>query len=83
MTCLVNAFLGDKALCDGKTKEERLEWFNKHIVEKAARQDERDEKLVESVAMIAKLLGKSANDILESIAEVLINDDDEEEEEND
>lgn len=80
MTCLVNAFINDDDLCDGKTKEERVEWFNKHIVEKAADQKERDEKLVESVDVIAKLLGKSANDILKSIAELLINADEEEEE---
>lgn len=80
MTCLVNAFINDDDLCDGKTKEERVEWFNKHIIEKAADQKERNEKLVESVDVIAKLLGKSANDILKSIAELLINADEEEEE---
>ena len=86
MTCLVNAFLGDSDLCEGKTKEERLEWFNKNIVELAYDEDKRAKEIQKAAQEIAKLLGEKTDAILTGIlkameAEAEDDDDDEDEDE--
>ncbi len=86
MTCLVSAFLDNEDLCDGKTRKERLEWFNKHIVERAYDEDKRAKEIREAAQEIAKLLGKETDAILTGIlkameAEAEDDDDDEEEDE--
>lgn len=86
MTCLVGAFLDDDDLCDGKTRKERLEWFNKHIVERAYDEDKRAKELQEAAQEIAKLLGKGVDEILTGVlkameAEAEDDSDDEEDDE--
>lgn len=86
MTCLVKAFLGDSDLCEGKTKEERLEWFNENIVNLAYNEDKRSKAVQEAAQEIAKLLGKGADEILTGIlkameAEAKDDSDDEEDDE--
>lgn len=86
MTCLVSAFLDDEDLCDGKTKKERLEWFNKNIVERAYDEDKRSKEVQKAAQEIAKLLGKGADEILTGIlkameSEAEDDDDDEEDDE--
>ena len=71
MTCLVNAFLGDSDLCEGKTRKERLEWFNKHIVERAYDEDKRAKEIQEAAQEIAKLLGKGVDEILTGILKAM------------
>ena len=86
MTCLVNAFLGDSGLCEGKTRKERLEWFNKHIVEIAYDEDKRSKEIQEAAKRIAEMLDKGADEILTGIlkameADAADDDDDEDEDE--
>lgn len=86
MTCLVGAFLDNKDLCEGETRKERLEWFNKHIVERAYDEGKRAKGIQEAAQEIAKLLGKGADEILTGIlkameAEAEDDDDDEEDDE--
>ena len=86
MACLVSAFLDDEDLCDGKTRKERLEWFNKHIVELAYGEDKRSKELQKAAQEIAKLLGKKADEILMGVlkameAEAEDDDDDEDDDE--
>ena len=86
MTCLVAEFLDDDDLCDGKTRKERLEWFNKHIVELAYDEDKRAKELQEAAQEIAKLLGKGVDEILTGVlkameSEAEDDDDDEEDDE--
>ncbi len=85
MTCLVNAFLGDSDLCEGKTRKERLEWFNKHIVERAYDEDKRAKEIQEAAQEIAKLLGKGVDEILTGILKAMEADDgdDDDDEEDD
>ena len=86
MTCLVNAFLGDSDLCEGKTKEERLEWFNKNVVEPAYDEDKRAKGIQEAAQEIAKLLGKGADEILTGILKAMeagMDDDDDDDEDDD
>ena len=86
MTCLVNAFLGDSDLCEGKTKEERLKWFNKNIVELAYDEDKRAKEIQKAAQEIAKLLGKGADEILTGILkamEAVADDDDDDDEDDD
>ena len=83
MTCLVNAFLGDSDLCEGKTKEERLEWFNENIVSLAYDEDKRSKGIEEAAQEIAKLLGKGVDEILTGILKAMeadADDDDDEDE---
>ena len=82
MTCLVNAFLGDSDLCEGKTKEERLEWFNENIVSLAYDEDKRSKEVQKAAQEIAKLLGKGVDEILTGILKAMeadANDDDDDE----
>ena len=86
MTCLVKAFLDDSDLCKGKTKEERLEWFNENIVNLAYDEDKRSKAVKEAAQEIAKLLGKGADEILMGVlkameAEADDDDDDEDDDE--
>ena len=86
MICLVGAFLGDSDLCEGKTKEERLEWFNKNIVERAYDEDKRSKEVQKAAQEIAKLLGKGVDEILTGILKALeseAEDDDDEDDEDD
>jgi hypothetical protein len=71
MTCLVSAFLEDDDLCEGKTKKERLEWFNEHIVERAYDKDKRAKGIQEAAEEIAKLLGKKTDEILTGILKAM------------
>lgn len=86
MTCLVSAFLGDSDLCEGKTKKERLEWFNENIVSLAYDEDKRSKELQKAAQEIAKLLGKKTDEILTGVlkameAEAEDDDDDEDDDE--
>ena len=85
MTCLVNAFLGDNDLCEGKTKEERLEWFNDNIVERAYDEDKRSKEVQKAAQEIAKLLGKGVDEILTGILKAMEadSDDDDDDDEDD
>ncbi len=86
MTCLVGAFLDDEDLCDGKTRKERLEWFNENIVNLAYDEGKRSKTVEEAAQEIAKLLGKKTDEILTGIlkameAEADDDDDDEDDDE--
>ena len=83
MTCLVKAFLGDSDLCEGKTKEERLEWFNKNIVERAYDEDKRSKEVQKAAQEIAKLLGKGVDEILTGILKAMEADDDDDDDDED
>ena len=86
MTCLVNAFLGDSGLCEGKTRKERLEWFNKHIVEIAYDEDKRAKGIQEAARKIAELLGKETDSILMGVLKTMesdADDDDDDDEDDD
>ena len=82
MTCLVGAFLDDDDLCEGKTRKERLEWFNENIVNLAYDEDKRSKAVKEAAQEIAKMLGKGADEILTGILKAMEsdadNDDDDE-----
>ena len=81
MTCLVNAFLGDSDLCEGKTRKERLEWFNKNIVELAYDEEKRAKGVREAAQKIAELLGEKTDSILTSILKAMEADDDDDDDE--
>ena len=84
MTCLVGAFLDDRDLCEGKTKEERLEWFNKNVVELAYDEDKRAKEIQKAAQEIAKLLGEKTDAILTGILkamEAVADDDDDDDDE--
>ena len=86
MTCLVNAFLGDSDLCEGKTRKERLEWFNENIVNLACDEDKRSKAVEEAARKIAELLGKETDSILMGVlkameSEAEDDDDDEDDDE--
>ena len=86
MTCLVNAFLGDGDLCEGKTRKERLEWFNKRIVEIAYDEDKRSKEIQEAAKRIAEMLDKGADEILTGILKAMeadADDDDDDDEDDD
>ena len=86
MTCLVNAFLGDSDLCEGKTKEERLKWFNKNVVELAYDEDKRAKGIQEAARKIAELLGKETDSILMGVLKAMeagMDDDDDDDEDDD
>ena len=71
MTCLVGAFLDDDDLCEGKTRKERLEWFNKNIVELAYDEEKRAKGLQEAARKIAELLGKETDSILMGVLKAM------------
>ena len=79
MTYLVDAFLGDSDLCEGKTRKERLEWFNKRIVEIAYDEDKRSKEIQEAAKKIAEMLDKGADEILTGILKAMEADDDDDE----
>ena len=86
MTCLVNAFLGDSDLCEGKTRKERLEWFNEHIVKYAYDEGERSKEIQEATRKIAELLGKDTDSILMGVLKAMesdADDDDDDDEDDD
>ena len=83
MTCLVNAFLGDSDLCEGKTKEERLKWFNKNIVELAYDEDKRAKEIQKAAQEIAKLLGKGVDEILTGVLKAMEADADDDDDDED
>ena len=85
MTCLVNAFLGDSDLCEGKTRKERLEWFNENIVNLAYDEDKRAKEVQKAAQEIAKLLGEKTDAILTGILKAMEadSDDDDDDEEDD
>jgi len=86
MTCLVDAFLDDSDLCEGKTRKERLEWFNENVVNLAYDEEKRTKEVQKAAQEIAKLLGEKTDAILTGIlkameAEAEADDDDEDEDE--
>lgn len=83
MTCLVGAFLDDDDLCEGKTRKERLEWFNKHIVERAYDEDKTAKGIQEAAQEIAKLLGKKTDEILMGVLKAMEADDDDDDDDED
>lgn len=83
MTCLVKAFLDDDDLCEGDTRKERLEWFNKNVVERAYDEDKRAKGIQEAAEEIAKLLGKGADEILTGILKAMESDADDDEDDDD
>ena len=86
MTCLVGAFLDDDDLCEGKTRKERLEWFNKNIVELAYDEEKRAKGIQEAARKIAELLGKKTDEILMGVLKAMesdADDDDDDDEDDD
>lgn len=83
MTCLVGAFLDDDDLCEGKTRKERLEWFNKHIVERAYSEEKRAKGIQEAARKIAELLGKETDSILMGVLKAMEADADDGEDDDD
>lgn len=86
MTCLVGAFLDDDDLCEGKTRKERLEWFNENVVERAYDEDKRTKEIQEAAKKIAEMLGKGADEILTGILKAMesgADDDDDDDEDDD
>ena len=81
MTCLVGAFLNDDDLSEGKTRKERLEWFNKYIVERAYDEDKTAKGIQEAAQEIAKLLGKETGAILTGILKAMESDSDDDDDE--
>ena len=81
MTCLVDAFLNDDDLSEGKTRKERLEWFNKYIVERAYDEDKTAKGIQEAAQEIAKLLGKETGAILTGILKAMESDSDDDDDE--
>ena len=79
MTYLVDAFLGDSDLCEGKTRKERLEWFNENVVEIAYDEEKRAKEIQKAAQEIAKLLGKGTGEILTGILKAMEADDDDDE----
>ena len=83
MTCLVGAFLDDDDLCEGKTRKERLEWFNKNIVELAYDEEKRAKGLQEAARKIAELLGKETDSILMGVLKAMESDADDDDDDDD
>lgn len=83
MACLVNAFLGDKDMCEGDTRKERLEWFNKNIVERAYDSTRVEKGIEEAAQEIAKLLGKGVDEILTGILKAMEADADDDDDDED
>ena len=85
MACLVAAFLDDDDLCEGKTRKERLEWFNENIVEIAYDEDKRAKEIQEAAKKIAEMLDKGADEILTGVLKAMEadSDDDDDDEEDD
>jgi hypothetical protein len=86
MTCLVGAFLDDDDLCEGKTRKERLEWFNENIVNLAYDEDKRAKGIQEAARKIAELLGKETDSILMGVLKAMeagMDDDDDDGEDDD
>lgn len=83
MTCLVGAFLDDDDLCEGKTRKERLEWFNKNVVERAYDEEKRAKGLQEAARKIAELLGKETDSILMGVLKAMEADADDDDDEDD
>ena len=86
MTCLVGAFLDNDDLCEGKTRKERLEWFNKNIVELAYDEDKRAKEIQKAAQEIAKLLGEKTDAILTGIIKAMeagMDDDDDDDDDED
>lgn len=83
MTCLVNAFLDDSDLCEGKTKEERLEWFNENVVEIAYDEEKRSKAVKEAARKIAELLGKETDSILMGVLKAMESDADDDDDDED
>ena len=79
MTCLVGAFLDDEDLSEGDTRKERLEWFNKNIVELAYDEDKRAKGIQEAARKIAELLGKETDSILMGVLKAMEAGDDDDE----
>ena len=86
MTCLVGAFLNDDDLGKGKTRKERLEWFNEHIVKYAYDEGEMSIEIQEAAEKIAGLLGKKTDEILMGVLKAMesdADDDDDDDEDDD
>lgn len=83
MTCLVGAFLDDDDLCEGKTRKERLEWFNENIVELAYSEEKRAKGIQEAAKKIAEMLDKGADEILTGILKAMESDADDDEDDDD
>jgi hypothetical protein len=85
MTCLVGAFLDDDDLCKGKTRKERLEWFNENIVNLAYDEEKRTKGIQEAARKIAELLGKETDSILMGVLKAMESgaDDDDDDEDDD
>ena len=83
MTCLVGAFLDNDDLCEGKTRKERLEWFNKNIVELAYDEDKRAKGIQEAARKIAELLGKETDSILMGVLKAMEADADDDDDDED
>ena len=80
-TAIVHTIISDEDLCEGKTIEERAEWFKKYIVDTAVDSSDREKAISKAAEEIAKLLNKKTTDILDSILKVLSDDDDEDDDE--
>lgn len=80
-TAIVHTIINDEDLCEGKTIEERGEWFKENIVDIAVNCNDREKAIRKAAEEIAKLLNKKTTDILDSILKVLSDDDDEEDDE--
>ena len=83
MTCLVGAFLDDDDLCEGKTRKERLEWFNENIVNLAYDEDKRAKGIQEAARKIAELLGKETDSILMGVLKAMESDADDDDDDED
>ena len=83
MTCLVAAFLDDDDLCEGKTRKERLEWFNENIVNLAYDDEKRAKGIQEAARKIAELLGKETDSILMGVLKAMEADADDDDDEDD
>ena len=83
MTCLVGAFLDDDDLCEGKTRKERLEWFNENIVNLAYDDEKRAKGIQEAARKIAELLGKETDSILMGVLKAMEADADDDDDEDD
>jgi hypothetical protein len=80
-TAIVHTIISDEDLCEGKTIEERGEWFKKYIVDTAVDSSDREKAIRKAAEEIAKLLNKKTTDILDSILKALSDDDDEDDDE--
>ena len=80
-TAIVHTIISDEDLCEGKTIEERGEWFKKYIVDTAVDSSDREKAICKAAEEIAKLLNKKTTDILGGILKALSDDDDEDDDE--